>query len=143
MTFMPYTAPLPADPVGDEETLKRDLITQIIELQSRYIFQGPRHTRETLETRTMRWLEKLCDMQIMFITTFHVPERISHSRVTDKEYARALSWVKKQKRSRSAVLGGEFFHDEWIDTSVSTRRFAPMGMDGTHQNVRAVRRRLA
>ena len=143
MTSMPYTAPIPADPIGDKATLKRDLITQILELQSRYTFQGTQHTQGTLEVKTMRWLEKLCDMQIMFITCFHVPERASHSRVSDTEYAKALSRMNEQKRHRAAVLRGRWPHGEWTDTSMPTGRSAPMGMDGAHQDVRTMRRRMA
>lgn len=143
MTSMPYTSPLPPDPIGDKATLKRDLITEILELQSRYIFQGTQHTRETLESRTMRWLEKLCDMQLLFITRFHVPERSPQSRITESEYAAALSRMKLEKHPRGAVLQGEWPHGKWINTGMPPRGATPMGTDGPHQDVRPMRRRLA
>lgn len=143
MTSMPYTSPLPPDPIGDKATLKRDLIAEILELQSRYTFQGPQHTEETLRVKPMRWLEKLCDMQLLFITRFHVPERAPQSRVTESEYAAALSRMKLENRQRGAVLQGEWPHGRWITTGMPARRATPLGTDGTHQNVRPVRRRMA
>lgn len=66
---------LPDDPIPGPDKCKDLLIDQILEFHGRYLFQGPRHTREMLAERSMRYLERLCDMQLLGIATSQVTDR--------------------------------------------------------------------
>ena len=79
MNLMEDASRLAADPVGNEDQQKEDLIRQILDLQNRYRFKGQKHSPEALADKTMRWLEKMCDHQLLAITLCHVPDRTMHT----------------------------------------------------------------
>lgn len=144
MTSTPYAAPLPPDPVGDANTQRKDLITQILELQGRYSFAGTQHTRESLATRSMKWLEKLCDMQLLCITLFHPQDRNAGSNASRREYERAIERMNDQNRRLRGARPAGYIYDEctWRG-AVPEGRGTSLGPDGSNNDVRQMRRRMA
>lgn len=89
---------LAPDPVGSMDEQKKDLIKQILELEARYRFPGPKNDPADLAARPMRWLEKLCDMQLLCITLCHAQDR-------------AMSGTNNPRESASEVVARERTHD--------------------------------
>jgi hypothetical protein len=70
---------IPPDPIPEPAEGKKLLIAQILDFQQRYKFSGVRHTEESLQKRSVRYLERLCDMQLIGIATSRVIDRNRHT----------------------------------------------------------------
>jgi hypothetical protein len=71
---------IPADPIPSEAVLREMLIEQILSFQSRYEFLGKRHTKESLGEKPNSYLERLCNMQLLGITTSRARDLLINGR---------------------------------------------------------------
>ena len=76
MATMASEARIPEFPIPEAPKLRELLVEQILAFQSRYIFAGERHTKESLMEKTDEYLERLFSMQLYGIASSKVRDKL-------------------------------------------------------------------